>query len=1192
MVMSRMRKCVFAGSFLAAGALAALLISTAWPTHAISAAGRGESNQSATGLRAANGGMPAADPASLQTARNLGKAYYEQGKYAEAAAQFRKVVASGRALSTDHLNLGLALMQANKLDEALGELTTAKQMDPQSVAIQYNLGILYKHELRYPDAATELKRVTEAEPSEPSGWFNLGTIYFAERKFPEALEAYEHVNKMGLGRGQNFYVASLFRTFTVLLRLGRQAEAQKILKIHQRVHDKVPSISLQNQALEGGKFGAILVPAAPTTLAEAPEQTVTFADITAKLGVSLKGDSVRLESAREISAGKYSLEFARKNLVPLLGSSAAVGDYDGDGHPDVYIVNPAGGNHLLHNNGDGTFTDVTEKAGVAGPAGSVSATFADYDNSGRASLFVTGLGGVTLYKNKGDGTFENVTDKAGLKGKAGELDTSAVLFDSDSDGFLDLVVTAYTDLTAPPKKASFSFPADFSGAQSRFYRNNGNGTFTDATASSGLSAARGRMRGAVFGAFTDSGYDDLVFFRDDAPPLLFVNEGEDKFVNRTREAGASFGHATATAVQVADFNHDGNFDLVLWSASGPEVLFGQGNGRFSAAERLPAVTPPSRPFAFEGTVADLDGDGFEDLLAQDADGKWRFLSNHAGHFQEGSIHLPADFLKGEDAAQILPAWLSNSGKPDLIALSTGGRLAAVEKEGPPAHWVAVNLKGYKSNKAGIGTVVELKSGNYYSKFLVTGSLDGAYTGDLTKLDVVRVTWPNQVIQNSINVQTDRSVLVQESERLASSCPLLYVWNGKRFVFVTDVLGVSPLGELAPDGTYVKPNPREFVRLPGALRPRDGAYTFQLTDELREVDFVDRLRLMTVDHPSGEHVYADEIYSSSPAAPQLFAVQNERPPLSAVDGSGRDVLNLLRKVDGRYVTGFSQGRIPGMAETHTLTLDLGSFSASRRAALWLTGWVYWTDSNGARALMADPQLSMIFPYLQVKDASGKWVTVIPDMGVPSGTNRTMRVDLKGKFLSADHHVRIVTNLCIYWDRAFLSLDDRRAEPTQVLAPLSADLHYRGFSVPASDPNHRRPDYFEYTSLLKQAPWNPMTGNYTRYGNVRELLSGADDRLVVMATGDEMTVDFSAQGLKPLRPGWKRDFFLDASGYAKDGEPNTAYSKTVAPLPFQAMRNYPPATNDQPPTSHEYRQYVREFLTRPGHKLVPPLAPAVH
>ena len=283
------------------------------------------------------------------------------------------------------------------------------------------------------------------------------------------------------------------------------------------------------------------------------------------------------------------------------------------------------------------------------------------------------------------------------------------------------------------------------------------------------------------------------------------------------------------------------------------------------------------------------------------------------------------------------------------------------------------------------------------------------------------------------------------------------------------------------------------------------------------------------------------------------------------------------------------RIPGMASLHSLTLNLGPKSDARHVALWLTGWVFWTDSNGSRALMHNPGLPMISPYLQVRNAQGKWVTVIPDMGLPSGANRTIRVDLTGKFLSPDHHVRIVSNLCVYWDHIFFSTNDRVIRPKIEIAPSYANLHYRGFSTRVSHPRHIRPYYFEYTKMAKQAPWNPMRGNYTRYGNVKPLLTRADSHLVVMSTGDEMTVRFSAAGLPPLRPGWVRSLFLDASGYAKDGEPNTAYSATVGPLPFRSMSNYPPDQSSPAAESPAYREYLRKYETRPAYQLIPSLAP---
>ena len=438
---------------------------------------------------------------------------------------------------------------------------------------------------------------------------------------------------------------------------------------------------------------------------------------------------------------------------------------------------------------------------------------------------------------------------------------------------------------------------------------------------------------------------------------------------------------------------------------------------------------------------------------------------------------------------------------------------------------------------------------------------------------------------------------------------------------------------------MKPNPEELVRLGSNLLQQEGDYVFQVTDEMREADYFDQLRLLAVDHPADEEVYSNEIYSSSPQPPSLYALREKRPLVSAVDDHGDDVLPLIQRVDGRYPAGFRQDRILGLAEPHTLTLDLGDFPQDRPVALWLTGWVFWTDSNASRALMSNSQLQMIPPYLQVRDERGQWVTAIPDMGLPSGTNRTMAVDLTGKFPTSDHHLRIVTNFCVYWDQIFftthetviaaagnaawphentqsaalaplgervarvasrVSGSDRPLSKQQAAEPLptsvaelplvSADLHYRGFSTPVSDPRHQKPDFFDYRHVVAHAPWNPFLGNYTRYGEVGNLLARTDDRLVVMAAGDEMTVKFSARGLPPLRPGWKRDFFLYAAGYAKDGEPNTAYSRTVAPLPFRAMPNYPYAPETYP-DGPEQRAYLREYETRPGHVLIPPLAPVV-
>src|SRR5260370_25770016 len=249
--------------------------------------------------------------------------------------------------------------------------------------------------------------------------------------------------------------------------------------------------------------------------------------------------------------------------------------------------------------------------------------------------------------------------------------------------------------------------------------------------------------------------------------------------------------------------------------------------------------------------------------------------------------------------------------------------------------------------------------------------------------------------------------------------------------------------------------------------------------------------------------------------------------------------------------------------HHLDLDFGKAAPSTQAVLMLHGWVDWAD--GSTFLSATQEhKDLTFPYLQVKDAAGNWKTVVEDMGIPSGKPKAMAVDLSGKFLSNSREMRIVTNLCVYWDEVFLVEDDAPPAVRLSTAPvLSADLQFRGFSKLTIHPQRTHPERFDYQTVSGPSMRNPTRGNYTRYGAVGNLLQDPDDRMVIMASGDEVRLRFSARDLPPLPAGWKRDFLLLAAGWAKDADANTAFSQTVLPLPFHAMSSYPyPATEHYP------------------------------
>jgi hypothetical protein len=257
-----------------------------------------------------------------------------------------------------------------------------------------------------------------------------------------------------------------------------------------------------------------------------------------------------------------------------------------------------------------------------------------------------------------------------------------------------------------------------------------------------------------------------------------------------------------------------------------------------------------------------------------------------------------------------------------------------------------------------------------------------------------------------------------------------------------------------------------------------------------------------------------------------------------------------------------------------------------ATLFLKGWVDWPDGSTFRAMSQQKPGGFVFPRLEMLDAAGQWQVVNPDMGMPAGKPKTIAVDLK--FISANRKVRVATTLPVHWDDVFLATDTAQPQvERRTLKMESADLHYRGFSKSVIDPARQHPDTYVY-SLSPDAPfWNPTPGNYTRFGDVLELMRGIDDRMVIMGSGDELTLRFPAAQLPPVKPGWTRDFLLKVDGWAKDRDANTAFSDTVGPLPFHGMSVYPYPTGEHYPDDEEHRRYRREYNTRPALRPLRPL-----
>jgi hypothetical protein len=214
---------------------------------------------------------------------------------------------------------------------------------------------------------------------------------------------------------------------------------------------------------------------------------------------------------------------------------------------------------------------------------------------------------------------------------------------------------------------------------------------------------------------------------------------------------------------------------------------------------------------------------------------------------------------------------------------------------------------------------------------------------------------------------------------------------------------------------------------------------------------------------------------------------------------------------------------------------------------------------------------------VPDGAGGWREALAYMGFPGGKTKTIAVDLTELLTQHDHRLRIATNLELYWDHIFFTVDEPTAELRQSELELTgADLHYRGFSKIVYDAANG-PERFLYDEAATTAKWPPMQGRFTRYGHVTDLVTKRDDRLAIFGAGDELTLRFRAPPDNPPR-GWKRDFILYNVGWDKDANLCTVAGQTVEPLPFAQMRNYPPSSSDTPPDSAEHRQYLRDYQTR--------------
>lgn len=1034
-----------------------------------------------------------------------GKNAFEQGDAAQAILHFKKALSIAPQDPDGYRNLAAASLEAGLASEAMQSADRFLELDPQSAAGYFIRGSALLRLQNALEAAKAFENVRRIEPGDPATCFQLGRARMGLSQWTEAIAIFRE----GLALDPHHLHPEVhFQIAQALLRSGQKEAAAKVLA--DREMDTPNGSSEANAAtFERSKFTQ---PRVPFQLQQPASD----------------GEPVRFVDATKEVLG---------DVAKLYSGPCGWIDLTHQGWNSLVVLESGRGFRCLRNSNGFLVADPSLIPSRPG-AQYRKMLIADLQNDRFEDVIVLGDQGSHLLQFSTNGVMADVsgqTDLPSLKAVDG------LLMDVDFTGKLDLVALS----------------PDGEGGSLQFLRQRGPLRFTNTTAAVGLTWSGPAPQQLQMEDWNRDKIMDLVVSRTNAVPLLLAKQRGGKWQPEVLTNAVS-----GLAFVAADFDNDLRPDLAVIQSDQLVICSNGGERRTFPISRMSGVRAVE---AF-----DYDRDGWLDVwVVGDTIRVWR--NQGLRGFQEVTRELGFERWSWGPVSEIRFADVDRDCDSDLVvALAQGGLRYFRNESKPVNNQVKVRLFGNRSNASGIGSRIEIETGGLRLMRTVHQLPVEIGVGPHTMLDSFLVHWFNWP-QGSAGVGFNcrEPVYAQELSLQEGSCPFLYAWDGERFRFVTDILGSAPLGLPVAEHQFIESQPEELVWVGNAqsFPPKNGHYELRLTEELREVLYLDEAKLVVVDHEIGTEVHSTDKLCPGRPFPrgELVTLHREHPLQKAVTLEGLDVTQALLSVDGRRVSParLRSPQLRGLAEPHGVVLDFGTLDSRLPLCLVLNGWLRFGGGMANIAASHDPTLPFPFPVLEMEDAAGHWSAVDVVVGAPSGKTKTILVDLEGKLKPGCRRLRLSEAFEIHWDRIAL-LEKKSTAQTQVrtLSPRFADLRFRGFS-PVSARTEDAPPTPDYSEVSPRSYWTVIPGGWcTRYGDVLELVQSRDEGLALVNSGDELALRFDATEMSKLDPGLERDFFLYVDGWDKDSDFHVTRGAEVEPLPFHGQHDSLYGTESRP------------------------------